>query len=69
MKIAIEAPNPINKPNTLDVPMANLEGIFFLIKYGTNKVAPPIPTKPETIEKQKPIKFEINLLGITDLFK
>ena len=57
----IDAPSPIKNPNALEVPMANLAGIFFLIKYGTNKVAPPIPTKPEIIEKIKPTKFEIKL--------
>ena len=49
--------------------MANLAGIFFLIKYGTNKVAPPIPTKPEIIEKKNPIILEMKLFGRDDLVK
>jgi len=47
--------------------MANLAGIFFLIKYGTNKVAPPMPTKPEIIEKIKPTKLETKLFGMGEL--
>ena len=57
IKILIEAPSPIRNPSALDVPMANLAGILFLIKNGTNKVAPPIPTKPEIIEKIKPTEL------------
>ena len=58
IKILIEAPSPIKKPSALDVPIANLAGMLCSIKNGTNKVAPPIPTKPEIIEKIKPIKLE-----------
>ena len=47
----MDAPNPMKKPNTLDVPIASFGGMLFLIKKGTNKVAPPIPTMPEIIEK------------------
>ncbi len=50
----------MKKPNTLDVPIASLGGILFLMKKGTNKVAPPIPTMPETTEKIKLITFEKN---------
>jgi|MEHZ01.3.fsa_nt_MEHZ010680998.1_1 hypothetical protein len=67
MKILIDAPSPIKNPNALDVPMAILGGILFLIKYGTNKVAPPMPTKPEIIEKTKPIKLELKLFGMGEL--
>jgi hypothetical protein len=63
----IDAPSPIKNPNALEVPMANLAGIFFLIKYGTNKVAPPMPTKPEIIEKIKPTKLETKLFGMGEL--
>ena len=67
IKILIEAPSPISNPSALDVPMANLAGILFFIKNGTNKVAPPIPTKPEIIEKIKPIKFEKKLFLMAKL--
>ena len=63
----IDAPSPIKNPNALEVPMANLAGIFFLIKYGTNKVAPPMPTKPEIIEKIKPTKLDTKLFVINEL--
>ena len=53
----------MKKPNTLDVPIASLGGILFLMKKGTNKVAPPIPTMPETTEKIKLITFEKNMIG------
>ena len=56
----MDALNPMKKPNTLDVPIASLGGMLFLIKKGTNKVAPPIPTMPEIIEKTKLITFESN---------
>ena len=58
IKILIEAPSPIKTPSALDVPIANFTGMLFLIKNGTNKVAPPIPTNPEIMEKIKPTKFE-----------
>ena len=59
----------MKKPKTLDVPIASLGGMLFLIKKGTNKVAPPIPTMPEIIEKIKLIIFESNRLGIVLFFK
>ena len=58
IKILIEAPSPTKTPRALDVPIANLAGMLCLIKNGTNKVAPPIPTKLEIIEKIKPIRLE-----------
>ena len=61
--MAIDALSPMKKPNTLDVPMASLGAMLFLIKKGTNKVAPPIPTMPEIIEKTKLIPFDSNRLG------
>ena len=61
--MAIDALSPMKKPNTLDVPMASLGEVLFLIKNGTNKVAPPIPTMPEIIEKTKLITFDSNRLG------
>ena len=69
IKILIEAARPIKKPKALEVPIANLPGILFLIKYGTNKVAPPIPTKLEMIAKKNPTVLEKKLLGIDDLLK
>ena len=65
----MDALNPMKKPNTLDVPMACLGGILFLTKKGTNKVAPPIPTMPEIIEKTKLIIFESNPLGKAPFFE
>ena len=66
IKILIEAPRPIKNPSALDVPIANLAGRLFLIKNGTNKVAPPIPTRPEIIEKKNPVKLEIKLFLIVE---
>ena len=54
----IDTPSPIKKPSALDVPIANFAGMLCSVKYGTNKVAPPIPTNPEIMEKIKPNKFE-----------
>ena len=65
----MDALNPMKKPNTLDVPIASLGGMLFLTKKGTNKVAPPIPTMPEIIEKTKLITFESNRLGKVLFFK
>ena len=67
IKILIEAPSPIKHPIALDVPIANLAGILFLIKNGTNKVAPPIPTKPEIMAKIKPTKLEKKLFLMAEL--
>ena len=63
----IDTPSPIKKPSALDVPIANFAGMLCLVKYGTNKVAPPIPTNPEIIEKMKATMLEIKLFGIVDL--
>jgi len=59
----MDAPRPIKKPKTLAVPIASLGGIFFLMRKGTNSVAPPIPTTPEIIEKRKAIIFDCHRLG------
>ena len=67
IKILTEAPRPIKNPRALEVPIANLAGTSFLIKYGTNKVAPPIPTIAEMLENKNPTILEIKLFGKVDL--
>ena len=57
----IDATSPIKNPSALEVPIANLTGMLFRIKNGTNKVAPPIPTNPEIMAKINPTKFDIKL--------
>ena len=62
------AKNPIKKPNALEVPIASLEEILLLIRYGTNNVAAPIPRSAEIPEKIKLIILAFRLPGRDDSF-
>ena len=64
----MDALNPMKKPNTLDVPIASLGGMLFLTKKGTNRVAPPIPTMPEIIEKTKLIPVSYTHLTLPTIY-
>ena len=59
----IDVNRPIKKPKALDVPIASLEGTSLFIRYGVNKVPPPIPRIPEISAKKNPIILAFMKLG------